>query len=368
MAKMMPFHGRTEKDDDLILFKDLQKQKRENERNSSLLRPVSSDDYECDSNGDCNYRKYPLYRIPSGKKESSYEFLTENHKNDYDWLKTPPATPLFPSLEMEPGAPTDPQLVQKELPIIQPLSRFAGSDLEASKPETSEGRANHMNSSKPKLSTRSTIPSHNRQRPSIVKNNTNEQESSILSTKNNSNSKLHMAITASNVKTTNQKQSSDADTIALNLKKSHEVNDPKRMLKSRGISPFVRSSVAAHITKEFPDKAPPNLRTDHRSTSATRGRISNPTLATVGFQNHDTTPRASRQSRSPSRSVSHGKKQSEGTQKEWRNHKERSVSGSGESRTHVRGSKMVEKVVNARRSANNQAERETKPKPLKYRA
>ena len=35
-------------------------------------------------------------------------------------LKTPPATPLFPSLEMENG----PELVtQREIPIVQPLSR-----------------------------------------------------------------------------------------------------------------------------------------------------------------------------------------------------------------------------------------------------
>jgi len=39
-------------------------------------------------------------------------------------LKTPPATPLFPSLEMEPG----PQLVlQKEIPISQAISRVSHS-------------------------------------------------------------------------------------------------------------------------------------------------------------------------------------------------------------------------------------------------
>lgn len=37
-------------------------------------------------------------------------------------LKTPPATPLFPSLEMEPG----PQLVvQKEIPISQAITRVS---------------------------------------------------------------------------------------------------------------------------------------------------------------------------------------------------------------------------------------------------
>lgn len=37
-------------------------------------------------------------------------------------LKTPPATPLFPSLEMEPNAKL---VVQKELPIAQLISRVS---------------------------------------------------------------------------------------------------------------------------------------------------------------------------------------------------------------------------------------------------
>lgn len=36
-------------------------------------------------------------------------------------LKTPPSTPLFPSLEMD---ASDPELIiQREIPILQPLSR-----------------------------------------------------------------------------------------------------------------------------------------------------------------------------------------------------------------------------------------------------
>ncbi|KAI3923296.1 hypothetical protein MKW92_008740 [Papaver armeniacum] len=57
------------------------------------------------------------------------ELLTERGKNDYDWLKTPPATPLFPSLEME----MDPEFViQREIPILQPpLTRFSVNNLES---------------------------------------------------------------------------------------------------------------------------------------------------------------------------------------------------------------------------------------------
>lgn len=39
-------------------------------------------------------------------------------------LKTPPATPLFPSLEMEPSAQL---VIQKEIPITQPISRVSHS-------------------------------------------------------------------------------------------------------------------------------------------------------------------------------------------------------------------------------------------------
>ncbi|GKV32727.1 hypothetical protein SLEP1_g41313 [Rubroshorea leprosula] len=61
----------------------------------------------------------------SGKKGPGYEFLAENDKNEYDWFKTPPVTPLFPSLEMEANAPQ--LIVHHDLPILQALARFAGN-------------------------------------------------------------------------------------------------------------------------------------------------------------------------------------------------------------------------------------------------
>ncbi|XP_017982334.1 PREDICTED: uncharacterized protein LOC18589499 [Theobroma cacao] len=116
----VPLNGRKlERDEDLLLFRELHK--RDKDRIASLLQPVSA---EFEPNGG----NYALYRIASGKKASGYEFFPENNKNDYDWLKTPPATPLFPSLEMEANAPE--LVIQRELPIIQPLSRvrpFPGS-------------------------------------------------------------------------------------------------------------------------------------------------------------------------------------------------------------------------------------------------
>lgn len=43
------------------------------------------------------------------------------------------------------------------------------------------------------------------------------------------------------------------------------------------------------------------------------------------------------------------------------------AAGTNENRAHFKGSKMVEKVVNARKSGVNQMDRETKAKAFKYR-
>ncbi|KAE8713834.1 hypothetical protein F3Y22_tig00110204pilonHSYRG00051 [Hibiscus syriacus] len=107
--------GMLERDEDLLLFQELHK--REKSRIATLLQPVS-DEFEPTQGN------FALYRISSGKKGCGYQFFSDNDKNDYNWLKTPPATPLFPSLEMEAKAAQP--VVQRELPIIQPLSRFAG--------------------------------------------------------------------------------------------------------------------------------------------------------------------------------------------------------------------------------------------------
>ncbi|XP_061343134.1 uncharacterized protein LOC133289252 [Gastrolobium bilobum] len=419
MAKVMMHSnvkGRMDRDEDLTLFRELRK--RQNERISSLMH-CASEDYECDSNG-----KVSLYKIPSGKKEYGLEFL-ETNKNDYDWLKTPPATPLFPSLEMEPSA----QLVtQKEIPISQPISRFAWSDVEAVKPKAIDGKANHTNSTKAKLPLRSVTPSHNRQRPSIIKN-INEQQSSThptITNKGNNAKTEHDA--ASNTKSTLPKHTNNADFLALNLKKSTEANESQRKPKPRGVSPSVRSRVKGNIV-ELSNEAPPNLRTDQRSSSTTRGRSTTPASTVVGYQNQDPTPKACRPSRSPSKrvtgnmiqlsneappnlrtdqrsssttrgrsttrestvvglknqdptpracrpsrspspSVSNGGwNQLDKTQKNLKTQKDKFTlaAGDNETKAHFRGSKMVEKVVNARKSGISHADKETKSKPLKYR-
>uniref|UniRef100_A0A7N0TZE1 Uncharacterized protein n=1 Tax=Kalanchoe fedtschenkoi TaxID=63787 RepID=A0A7N0TZE1_KALFE len=114
-----PPQGPNPRDEDLVLFRELQK--RQKDRIASLLSPVSDEFEPIITAGANNHAA--LFLIPSNKKTSwGLESLSGVEKNDYDWLKTPPATPLFPSLEME-AASAPEMAVQKELPVTQPLSR-----------------------------------------------------------------------------------------------------------------------------------------------------------------------------------------------------------------------------------------------------
>ncbi|PSR93193.1 Proline and serine-rich protein [Actinidia chinensis var. chinensis] len=88
-----------EKEEELSLF--LEMRKREKERNDLLLQNSE----EFDAPLGLQPGTSPIFNITSStpaRKTGADDFLnSENDKNDYDWLLTPPGTPLFPSLEME---------------------------------------------------------------------------------------------------------------------------------------------------------------------------------------------------------------------------------------------------------------------------
>ncbi|KAK9291500.1 hypothetical protein L1049_019448 [Liquidambar formosana] len=301
-----PRNGRKDRDEDLLLFREMHK--REKERIVSLLQPVSD---EFEPNGG-NYAS--LYRIASAKKGSGNEFLAEREKNDYDWLKTPPATPLFPSLEMEANAPE--LAVQREIPILQPLSRFSGNS------ETLKAGNGRPKSPNPKQITRlrSVTPSDQRQSINSLAETKNPKGGQNLNQKTTQLS-TDLRTRRSNVanttaKATNQKES-HLNILATNLSKN-TVTDSKTKPRSRGVSPLVRSTIPAEIPG-FSNETPPNLRTD-RSTSATRGRSTNPTPTKIRPKPAEPTVKPiRRQSCSPSvtrgRKVDAAKQESEGSSK-----------------------------------------------------
>ncbi|XP_060210893.1 uncharacterized protein LOC132637891 isoform X1 [Lycium barbarum] len=86
-------------DEELSLF--LEMRRRENERNNNRFLQINDDFDPLGSNNGSS----PALNIASAapvRKTRADEFLNaDNDKTDYDWLLTPPGTPLFPSLEME---------------------------------------------------------------------------------------------------------------------------------------------------------------------------------------------------------------------------------------------------------------------------
>uniref|UniRef100_A0A0E0ETW9 Uncharacterized protein n=1 Tax=Oryza meridionalis TaxID=40149 RepID=A0A0E0ETW9_9ORYZ len=106
--------ARKNEDESLVLFGELYRH--EKEKDVNLLEPMYSVEFEAIQ------VTSRMFKLPSGKKDY---LLPDGGKHDYDWLKTPPATPLFPSLEME--ANSSQMVFQRELPILQPVktSRFS---------------------------------------------------------------------------------------------------------------------------------------------------------------------------------------------------------------------------------------------------
>ncbi|EYU41093.1 hypothetical protein MIMGU_mgv1a022971mg, partial [Erythranthe guttata] len=182
---------------------------------------------------------YGLYRMESGGRKGAG---FDSGKNDYNWLKTPPATPLFPSLEMVTNGQE--LVIQREIPILQPLLR-------------------------PKLPQRHKTPNA---RPSISPSfeNKNMKSPPIINQKKSTpNEKIHPKF----------------PTSLLNLSKGTttiEPNSSPNNLKNRGLS----------------DNTPPNnLRTttNHRPASTTRGRSTNQNYLPAGPQKEDASSNIRRQ-------------------------------------------------------------------------
>ncbi|XP_027931188.1 proteoglycan 4 [Vigna unguiculata] len=208
-----------DKEEELALF--LEMKRREKERSDLLLNGSEDFDAPLGSNASSN----PIFNISSStpapvRKTGVDDFLnSENDKNDYDWLLTPPGTPLFPSLEMESrktvmsqlGTPTTRPVALKsrlanhqsepagrtnfvsKQPASSPgLSSSSGgtrrpssSGGPGSRPATPTGRPTltaSSKSSRPSTPTRSTIPS-NRSMAAASKNTVSTTKPSVSTTK-----------------------------------------------------------------------------------------------------------------------------------------------------------------------------------------
>ncbi|KAM7271817.1 hypothetical protein ACFE04_031031 [Oxalis oulophora] len=108
----------TTKEEELALFLEMRKREKELNNNNINYNNINSlqslhDSEEFDAPLGAMPGTSPIFNLSSQttmigtmaavpRKNVADDFLnSENDKNDYDWLLTPPGTPLFPSLEME---------------------------------------------------------------------------------------------------------------------------------------------------------------------------------------------------------------------------------------------------------------------------
>ncbi|XVE69397.1 hypothetical protein DITRI_Ditri09bG0149200 [Diplodiscus trichospermus] len=187
-----------EKEEELALFLEMRKREKEQ---SNLLFNHASEDFDAPLGS--KHGTSPIFNLsastttPARKPGGAADdFLnSDSDKNDYDWLLTPPGTPLFPSLDMESqktltsqiGTPkAHPTALKSRLANPQPESAAKGnlalkqqclspglnstgmrrpssSGGPSSRPSTPTGRSTLTGASKPSRSstptTRATLPS-----------------------------------------------------------------------------------------------------------------------------------------------------------------------------------------------------------------
>ncbi|KAK0579253.1 hypothetical protein LWI29_023425 [Acer saccharum] len=346
-GRKIPTKAVSERDDqDLVLFRDLHR--REKDRMSNLLQPVS-DDFEPNPAAG----NFALYRMASGRKGPGHEFFAENDKNDYDWLKTPPATPLFPSLEMEANAPADRLILQRDIPILQPLSRSRFGSDSATKGASKSNTNGRPKSPKPKpkptmryvTPTQNSLTQTNNKKPTISSTSTNPKTNTKpTNVIGNTSRVVHMDFLSSNISKNSSSSSSNIVT--------------KTKGRSRGVSPSSTRSSTLIIPTDIPgfsNETPPNLMTDiSRSTSATRGRPTAAPSSSAADHINRSTSATRRQSRSPS--VTRGRKPTTEDQIQIQAGKTSiAIRNSNSIGTQFLGSRMVDKLMNARSKSDRES-------------
>ncbi|CAN0929262.1 hypothetical protein LINGRAHAP2_LOCUS36968 [Linum grandiflorum] len=281
-----------EKDDDLALFNEMQTREKED----FLLQ--SADDFEDSFSTKLRYfSDLKLGISVAGRGECSGMLNAEGEKNDYDWLITPPDTPLFPSLDDE---PVPASLPARGRPRSQPISISRSSTMEKSY-RSSRGSASPNRSSPSPRSGSSTLQS--RGRPSSTRNSSPTPSQRPATPSRRPSTPPHRPSTP-------QHRPSTPPSKASSSAPRSSTPTPRRASTGsgqRGVSP-VRSSVSPKVKAwqstipGFSSEAPPNLRTSLGDRPVSYVRGSSP----ASRNGRDSSSKSGRQSMSPiaSRSAS----------------------------------------------------------------
>ncbi|KAI3733383.1 hypothetical protein L6452_12826 [Arctium lappa] len=269
-----------ERDDDLALFNEVQTR----ERDDFLLQ--SNDDFE--DTFVTKLRHFSDHKLGiniAARGESSDLLNTDEEKNDYEWLITPPDTPLFPSLDDE-----APQIIlaQRGRPRTQPISFSRSSTMEKSHRSSRGSPSPNRLSSSPR-SGNTTFQSRGRASsgpssspPATLRPTTESRRLSPPSRKPSS--------PAPRASTPTSRRLSTGSTSTMSP--GARGTSPVKTSRGNSVSPKVRAWQAS--IPGFSTEAPPNLRTSLADRPASYVRGSSPAS------------RNGRQSKSPtaSRSIS----------------------------------------------------------------
>ncbi|PSS28780.1 putative GPI-anchored protein [Actinidia chinensis var. chinensis] len=276
-----------EKDDDLALFNEMQTRERDN----FLLK--SNDDFE-DLFSTKLRSDYKLGISIPVRGESSDLLNANGEKNDYDWLLTPPDTPLFRSLDDETPPVT---LAQRGRPRSQPIMISRSSTMEKSH-RSSRGSASPNRLSPSPRSGNSIIQArgrtssapHSSPTPSLRNATPTRRPSPPPST---SSTPVPRSLTP----TPRRMSTGSGGSVS-----SSGVRDTSLVNRSRGNSASPKVSAWKTNIPGFSLDAPPNLRTSLADRPASYVRGSSP----ASRNGRDSSSKSARQSMSPtaSRSIS----------------------------------------------------------------
>ncbi|XP_050381944.1 uncharacterized protein LOC126798903 isoform X2 [Argentina anserina] len=299
-----------DRDEELALFLEMRRRDKVKEKNGNfLLLPTKTAGDEFDAAPPLEYDK-AMYKINGSaapeRRSRVDEFLnSENERSEYDWLITPPATPLFPSLEMEPQKTLVSQIEEPNARDSAPKSRLANtakmetaSDIKVASKQsalpsrgptaaprrsaTPTGRSTLPSSTKPSRSStpnsRTTLPSVKPVAPPVrsstpsrptVRSSTPTGRASVPASKTTSRS-----ATPTRLPSSSSTPTPSAPPGRSSVSKSAPPSS-KNSVPSRGSSPTVKSrSLKSSDMPAISLDAPPNLRTTlpQRPTSASRAR------------------------------------------------------------------------------------------------
>ncbi|XP_021809619.1 uncharacterized protein LOC110753116 isoform X2 [Prunus avium] len=287
-----------EKDEDLALFNEMQTREKED----FLLQ--SSDDLE--DTFSTKLRQFSDLKlgitIPT-RGESSDLLNVEGEKNDYDWLLTPPDTPLFPSLDNEPPPVNAPQ---RGRPRSQPITISRSSTMEKSY-RSSRGSASPNRLSPSPRSGNSSFQS--RGRPSPVRHSSptpslrpatpspSRRPSTPSQRPSTPPSKSPTPALRSSTPTPRRMSTGSSSTVA-----SLGIRGTSPVKTSRGNSASPKIRAWQTNIPGFSSDAPPNLRTSLADRPATYVRGSSP--ASRNDRDHSSNYRRQSMSPTASRSVS----------------------------------------------------------------